>query len=99
MKIAVASEGKTKEGLVSGVYGRAGYFLIFEGGKLVKVISNPFKMGGGGAGFGVTQMLVNEGVELVVAGNFGEKVLGFLEEKGIKRKTISGKKVKEVLGG
>jgi len=97
MKIAVAAEGKTEEDMVSEIYGRANCFLIFEDKKLVKVLDNPFRVGGGGAGFGVTQMLAKEGVELVVAGKFGDKVMGFLAEKKMEKKEVSGKKVKETV--
>jgi predicted Fe-Mo cluster-binding NifX family protein len=97
MKIAIASEGKNERDQVSEVYGRADYFLIFENKKLIKTIKNPFKMGGGGAGFGVTQMLFKEKVELVIAGSFGEKVINFLKEKNIKTKVVINKKVNEII--
>ncbi len=97
MKIAISSESKDENSTVSSVSGRAPYYLIFEGGKLVKVIKNPFAVGGGGAGFGVAQMLGNEGVELVISGKFGENMKGALGSKGIKFKEISGKKIKAVL--
>ncbi len=97
MKIAIASEGKEEKDKISEVYGRANYFLIFENKKLIKTINNPFKVGGGGAGFGVTQMLFKEGVKLVIAGNFGGKVPAYLKEKDIKSKEIQNKTVKETI--
>ena len=97
MKIAVASEGKDPSSPVSLRAGRAPYYLIFEDGKLVKVIENPFRFGGGGAGFGIAQMLYEEGVKLVIAGHFGPNVLAFLREKGIHFKEVSGKKVEEII--
>ncbi|MBW2996929.1 hypothetical protein KY349_01160 [Candidatus Woesearchaeota archaeon] len=97
MKIAVASTGKDEESEVSLISGRAEYYLIFEDGKLVKTISNPFKIGGGGAGPSVVQMLSNEGVEKVVSGRFGPKMVDAMEEKGIKYEEVEGKKVKEVV--
>lgn len=97
MKIAVASMGKDENSKVSEVSGRAPYYLIFEGKKLVKTIKNPFAVGGGGAGFGVAQMLANEDVKLVVSGKFGANMVGALEAKGIKIKEAEDKKVKEVL--
>ena len=96
-KIAIASAGKDENSTVSPAAGRAPYYLIFEDGKLVKTIKNPFAVGGGGAGFGAAQMLGNEGVNLVISGRFGEDMKGALESKGIKFKEISGKKVKEIL--
>ena len=66
--------------------------------KLVKVIDNPFKIGGGGAGFSVAQMLINENVEMVVSGKFGPNMQNMLEQKGIKTKTENNKSVKKIVG-
>ncbi len=97
MKIAVASSGKEKSSPVSPVSGRAEYYLIFENGKLVKTISNPFRMGGGGAGPSVVQMLHNEGVKKIISGQFGHKMKDAMEEKGIEHETVQDKKAEEVI--
>ena len=97
MKIAVASNGKDENSKVSPVSGRAEYYLIFENKKLVETISNPFRMGGGGAGMGVAQMLVNKGVKLIISGKFGPNMTAFLDEKKIKYKIVQDKTVKEVV--
>lgn len=97
MKIAVASSGKDEKSLVSPISGRAEYYLIFEGKKLIEVISNPFQHGGGGAGIGVAQMLSNKGIELVISGKFGPNMQTFLDGKGIKFKIVKDKKVEEAL--
>ncbi|MBU0536283.1 MAG: hypothetical protein KKE20_04920 [Nanoarchaeota archaeon] len=96
MKIAVASEGKDESSQVSEVSGRAPYYLIFEGRKPVKTIKNPFTVGGG-AGFSVAQMLINEGVELVISGNFGKNMQNMFDSKKVTSKVISGKIVKEAV--
>lgn len=96
MKIAVASLGEDENSQVSPVGGRAPYYLIFENKKLVKVIKNPFRIGGGGAGFGVARMLADEGVEIVIAGRIGPNMKTALEEKGIKY-LESVRTVKDVL--
>ena len=96
MKIAIASTGKDENAKVSPISGRAEYYQIFDDKKLVKVIKNPFVIGGG-AGPAVAQMLANEGVEMVVSGHFGDKMLSELEEKEIKTKIIKEKTVKEAL--
>ena len=77
--------------------GRAPYFLIYENKELVKTIKNPFAIGGGGAGFGVTKMLENERVDLIIAGHFGDKITGALEERNIEKQEFSEMSVKEVL--
>ncbi|RLJ00962.1 MAG: hypothetical protein DRP06_00600 [Candidatus Aenigmatarchaeota archaeon] len=97
MKIAISSEGKDENSKVSQMSGRAPYYLIFENKKLIKTIKNPFRMGGGGAGFGVAEMLSEENVNLVISGKFGGNMVSTLETKGIKSKELSGIMVKEAL--
>ena len=97
MKIAIASTGKDVESDVSPISGRSDYYLIFEDGKLVKTISNPFKIGGGGAGPSVVQMLANEGVNKIISGSFGSKMTGMMKEKGIEYEIVKEKKVKELV--
>jgi len=97
MKIAISSESKDENSEVSQMSGRAPYYLIFENKKLIKTIKNPFRMGGGGAGFGVAEMLSDEKVNLVISGKFGRNMISTLEIKGIKSKEMSGITVKEAL--
>ena len=97
MRIAIASTSKEESSQVSPVGARAEFYLIFENKKLVKTIKNPFAVGGGGAGFAVTQMLANEKVNLVVCGRVGPNMQTALEAKGIKLKLINDKTVKETL--
>ena len=97
MKIAIASEGKDEASEVTLVSGRAPYYLIFENGKLVKSIKNPFAVGGGGAGFSVAQMLGNEKVDIVVSGKFGPNITMAMEQKGIKVVVVNDKTVKQAL--
>ncbi len=97
MKIAVASEGKEESSSVSEVSGRAPYYLIFEDKKLAKVMKNPFAVGGGGAGFGVVQMLHNEGVGLVISGKFGPNMVSAFKEKNIKFLEVEGSIVSDAV--
>ena len=97
MKTAVASNGKDENAQVSEVSGRASYFLIFEDGKLTKTIKNPFRIGGGGAGFAVAEMLSDEKVKMIVSGQFGLNIMNAFESKGIQCKEMSGITVKEAL--
>lgn len=91
MKIAVASTKKTTDSDISENAGRAPYYLIFDGsGNLIETIDNPFSFGGGGAGFSTAKMLADKEVDVVIAGKFGFKMTGALEERGLEYKELSG---------
>jgi len=96
MKIAIASEGKTEESEISSRAGRAPYYIIFEKGKIVEVIKNPFAIGSGGAGWSVAHMLAEKKVDKVIAGKLGENMQTALKQKGIEYEEKSGK-VKELV--
>jgi len=97
VKTAVASNGKNEEAQVSKVSGRAPYFLIFEDGKLIKTIKNPFRIGGGGAGFAVAEMLSEEKIKMIISGQFGLNIMNAFESKGIQCKEMPGMTAKEAL--
>lgn len=97
MKIGIASEGKKLDSLVCPTAGRAPFYLVFEDKKLIKTIKNPFANGGGGAGFGVVQMLANEGVNKIISGKFGEKLVEALNEKNMTSEEITDKTIQEIL--
>ena len=85
MKIAIATVEKKDSGEVSGRGGRAPYYIIFdENGKLVEIVSNPFSVGGGGAGVSVAKMLADKDVDICVAGKIGANMVEALEERGVK---------------
>ncbi len=100
MKIAVASEGKSLNSMISSRAGRAPFYLIFEGKSLIEVVKNPFAVGGGGAGWSVAYMLSEKGVDLVIAEKMGPNMKAALEERGVEFREVRGKvgKVIEGLG-
>ena len=97
MRIAIASEGKEENSEISLRGGRAPYYLIFDNKKLVKILKNPFAVGGGGAGWSVAYMLAEKKIDLVICGKIGQNMEFALKEKGIKFKQKSGKKVREII--
>jgi len=62
-----------------------------------KTLKNPFRFGGGGAGFGVVEVLSDENVELVISGKFGDNMKGALEAKGIRFRELPNVDIKEAL--
>ena len=85
VKIAIATINKKVDSKISSRGGRAPYYLIFnEKAELLEVVSNPFSVGGGGAGVSVAKMLADMNVEIVIAGKLGDKMTEALKEKGIK---------------
>lgn len=83
MKIAIAVNEKNENSKISENAGRAKFFMVFENEKLIDTIENPFRMGSGGAGFGVAKMLGDKGVGKIVAGKFGENFVGAMKERNI----------------
>ncbi|HDD26863.1 MAG TPA: dinitrogenase iron-molybdenum cofactor biosynthesis protein [Acidilobales archaeon] len=103
MKIAFATEGS--EGLdavISQRFGRARFFTIVEVNEVgnvinVKVIENPGFYAERGAGVRAVQRLIEEGVNVVVAGDFGPNALAVLRSSGIRPVRVSGVAVREAL--
>ena len=89
MKIAVASEEKDLDSEISGRGGRAPFYLVFEDGKIIETIKNPFVVGGG-AGYGVAGMLAKKKVDKVIAGKFGDNMKEALKGNDIDLKEKQG---------
>ncbi|MFP4022517.1 MAG: NifB/NifX family molybdenum-iron cluster-binding protein [Candidatus Paceibacterota bacterium] len=101
MKIAIASVQNDKNSEVSDIAGRAPYYLIFnENSELIDSFENPFTEQKGGAGVAVAKMLAEKGVDMVIAGAFGEKMTDALEVEEIEYLEKGGlvaETIKEVL--
>lgn len=90
-KIAVSSEGSSPSSLVSAIAARSPYFLMFDAkGKLLEAIENPYRNAAGGAGSQVVGFLAGKGATVVVAGAFGQKMVGGMQVKGIRHLEFKG---------
>ncbi len=92
IKIAVASGDKTAKASVSNEAAKCPYYLIFDSkGKLAEVIDNPYGDASRGAGPSAANFLAQQGVTLVIAGNFGSKMINTLKNKGITHFEFKGR--------
>jgi predicted Fe-Mo cluster-binding NifX family protein len=89
--IAVAALGEAQNVQISEKAGRAPNYLLFDKkGKLLEVVDNPFYEAARGAGPKVARLLARKNVGLVVAGDFGSKMITALDEGGINYKEATG---------
>jgi predicted Fe-Mo cluster-binding NifX family protein/outer membrane lipoprotein-sorting protein len=82
-KIAVASDGKDAASSISSKAGKCPYYLVFnDKGELTEVIGNPYKDAQSGAGQQAAEFLAGKGVTLIIAGNFGDKMIEAMRSNG-----------------
>ena len=85
MKIAVAAQGKEKTSLIDSRFGRCDYFQVVDTDQdKIQVFKNPGSSARRGAGVTAGQFLSEQGIEVVVAGDFGPNAVNVLESAGIK---------------
>ena len=103
LKIGIATVGeKGLEDRVSETFGRANTYTIIEveNGKIVnvKILRNPAVSYEHGAGPIVARTLIDEGIQLAVAGEIGPGVTTILEHHKVKRVTFkAGIRVSEAI--
>ena len=89
-KIAVSANGETRTAPVSRQAGLSPFFLLFdEKGKLIEAIENPYKEGGS-AGIPVADFLASKGVTVVVAEEYGPRIVQVMKDKGMKAVAFKG---------
>ena len=99
MKLVVTSSGKEGlEGEVDSRFGRAPYFVFVDTTSMeFTVRENKAVVDSSGAGVAAAQTVLDEGVEGVIAGNFGPKAFDSLKAGQIKLYSISKVTVKEAV--
>jgi predicted Fe-Mo cluster-binding NifX family protein len=93
-RVAIPTKGRGGlEDVVSEVFGRANTFTIFdieEGDiKNLKVLKNPAVSYSHGAGPIVVKMLLDEGVNIVIAAEFGPGVQSLLDQHKVTKITVA----------
>ena len=83
MKIAVAAGSKSTKASVSNMAAKCPYYLIFNNkGELIEVIDNPYKDASRNAGPTAANFLAKRGIDTIVAGSFGSKMIDALRNNG-----------------
>ena len=84
-KICITAVGPKLSSATDPRFGRCGYFLIIdEKGKLLKAIPNEGVQAMRGAGVTAAQIVVDQGVKIVITGNVGPNAYMVLSQSGIK---------------
>lgn len=84
MRIALACSGQKLSDPVDPQFGRCNYFLIVDPEtKDFKAIKNTGVQAFRGAGVSAAQLVANQKVQAVAAGNFGPKAVAVLTSSGI----------------
>jgi len=84
MKIALSSTGMNLQAQIDPRFGRASYFVIVDGDTMAfEAVPNPHAQAGGGAGIQAAQLVVDQGVEVVITGNCGPNAFQVLQAAGI----------------
>lgn len=98
MRIAVAVDHNEATTNVSLYGGRAPYFLVFdEHGNLLNSFANPFHAIDRHAGYEVSMLLAEMGIDIVIGGVFGPTMISELSSRAIKCITKSGPALDTVL--
>ena len=98
MKIAVASKGKTISSHVDDRFGRCPYFLVVDTTSMTtETIENPGQTEKNAAGIRACQMLIDEGVNAVVAKNIGHNALVTLTGAGMDVYTVASGTVSTIV--
>ncbi len=99
-RIAVAAIGQTPTATVDSQAARSPFFLLFDKkGAFIQAIENPYKDQAGG-GISVVEFLSGKGVTVIVAEDFGSRIVEAMQGMGIKpveSKGVSADAVRSVL--
>ncbi|MGB9794300.1 NifB/NifX family molybdenum-iron cluster-binding protein [Caldisericum exile] len=98
MIVAITSSGNTLDSIVDPRFGRCPYFIIVDTDTMqFKVIENSGMGRQGGAGVNAAQLLVDEGVQVLISDNVGPNAEQALKSVGIRIITGVSGTVREVI--
>ena len=84
-KIAVGTEKPEAESLISELFGRSNYFILFDKkNNTEEIITNPFARTFGGAGIQAAQLLVEKNVDILITNQIGNNAMRILNSAGVK---------------
>lgn len=85
MKIAIASSGQKLTAKVDQRFGRCPYFLIINtADQKHKVVENTATHASHGVGISAAQLVADQNIQAIIAGNFGPNAIRALRTAGIK---------------
>ncbi|MHB8811449.1 MAG: NifB/NifX family molybdenum-iron cluster-binding protein [Desulfobulbaceae bacterium] len=88
---AVAAESENPDAQVSVQAARCPWFLLYDArGNLVEAVTNPHQRAAGGAGPQAAEFLACKGIQTVIAGEFGPKMVNALKNKGMTYRVSAG---------
>jgi predicted DNA-binding protein (UPF0251 family)/predicted Fe-Mo cluster-binding NifX family protein len=83
--IAICSSGDSMESMVDGRFGRCAYFILWdEEREEAKVLNNESFEANQGAGTGLAQEILNQGVKILICSRIGPKAFAVLNQAGVK---------------
>lgn len=98
MKIGISSSGNTLDSFVDSRFGRCPYFIIVDTDTMqFKVINNSGAGRQGGAGINAAQLIIDEGVEVLISGNIEPNAEQALKASNVKILTGLSGTIKEVV--
>jgi len=90
-KIAVASNSKDASASISNKAGKCQYYFIFDStGELIEVVDNPYKDAKRGAGSQTANFLAKKGATIIIAENFGAKMIDAMRSNSTDYFQLSG---------
>ncbi len=98
VKICITSQGNDLDAQVDPRFGRCRYFIIVDSETMqFKAIENKGVNESGGAGISSAQLLINEGVDVLITGDVGPNASQALSSSQIKIITGASGTVREAL--